>query len=286
MPTLFLDTHMWSYLVESKKYSDDQLRQARERLVEGVKRGDWEIVCSLPVLQEIIRVYRNDPQKYEAIKGLVFKTVGHRWLLDLKQRYVAELYNGGLLLPPGIYINREKRKQIERLANNKKDVIDVGDITYKEGLDFKAGQEDARKKVFADLGSADGKAPKKIAQAYEKWFANDRDLEGWVLNVLEGGVARKLFPAAKLKEFAPTEANSPSTWEYVDFRQAKVLLELGYGRAIKESDGIDADMYGCSPYYGILVTDDKGLRETASHVVNGKFELYGFEQLMQMLGIK
>src|ERR1700753_3792000 len=129
---LFLDTHAWNYLVENPNYTDDQLQQVRERLIEGVQQGDWEVVCSLPVLQEIIRVHRNDPQQYEAIKDLVFKTVGNRWLRELKERYVAELYNGGLLPPTGVYLNRDKRKQIERLVNRKKDIIDVGDITYKE----------------------------------------------------------------------------------------------------------------------------------------------------------
>lgn len=285
MARFFLDTHIWNYLVEHSSYSDAQLQQARKRLIEGVQQSDWEVVCSLPVLQEVMRVHRNDPQKYDAIKDLVFGTVGNRWLREIKERYVAELYNGGLLPSTGVYLNREKRKQIERLVNNKKDVVEVGDLTYKEGLDFKAGQEDAKLKVFTDLGSVDGKAPRKIAQAYEKWFADDRDLAGWVLKVIEGGVARKLFPASKLKGLQPTYANSPSAWQYVDFSQVKILFNLGYGRAIKESDGVDADVYGCSPYYDVLVTDDKTLKEATALIADGRFEVYSFEQFMQMLEV-
>lgn len=63
--------------------------QARERLVEGVQNGKWEIVCSLPVLQEILGVYRNNSEKYEAIRSLVFTVVGRRWLIEIKERYVA-----------------------------------------------------------------------------------------------------------------------------------------------------------------------------------------------------
>jgi hypothetical protein len=175
---------------------------------------------------------------------------------------------------------------MEALASKKKDVLDIGDATYKEGLDFKEGQEDAKKKVYIDLGSPDGKAPKKIARAYEKWFKNDRDLEGWVLKVIEGGVTRKLFPAAKLEGFKPTCANCPSAWQYVDFRQAKVLLNLGYAQAIKESDIVDADIYACNPYYDILVTDDQKFKGAINLIGGDNFAPYSFEQLLNMLGVR
>lgn len=283
MPTLFLDNNIWNYLVESNLYSDNQLQQARERLLEGVQQGDWEIVCSLPVLQEVIRVYRNDPKKYESIKNLVFEVVGNRWLIEIKERYVAELYNGELLAFTARYLDREKRRSMERLVNKKKDVIEVGDIVYQEGIDFKAGQEDARKKVFTDLGSANGVPPKKIKQAYDRWFKNDRDLEGWVFKVLEGGVTRKLISPSKLIDFLPTYVNCPSAWQYVDFRQAKILLNLGEGRAVQESDSVDADIYACSPYFDILVTEDQKFREAIDKVVGNRFEIYGFSELMKML---
>lgn len=285
MPTLFLDTHIWNYLVEKPEYTAEQLQQARERLIDGVKQGNWAIVSSLPVLQEVLAVYRQQPEKYKAIKALLFDAVTHRWLIELKDRYVAELHNGGLLLPTSRYLDREKRRKIKRLVDNKKDVVDVNEATYQEAQDFKAQQEDAKTKIFTDLGSTDGKPPKKIAQAYEKWFKNDRDLEGWVLKVLEGGVSRGLFTASKLQRFRLTSANVPSAWQYVDFRQAKILQNLGKQIAIKDSDAVDADTYGCNPYYDILVTDDKIFKEAIDLVIAGKFEVYGFKQLMHLLKI-
>jgi hypothetical protein len=283
MPTIFFDTQIWNYLVAHDDYSDDQLLKARGRLVEGVQRGEWEIVCCLPVLQELLATYRKLPAKYEAIKALLFEVVQNWWLKEIKERYVLELYSGGRLAPAGCYLDRELRRKVAALSNKKKDVVEINEVTHQEGLAYKAQQEDARKKVFTYLGSSDGKAPKKIAQAYEKWFANDRDLQGWVLKVLEGGVKRRLFPASKLKDFKPSYATVPSAWQYVDFRQAKILLNLGHLRAIKDSDAVDADIYGCSPYFDILVTEDQPFRDAIELIVDDRFELYCFKQLMSML---
>lgn len=57
----------------------------------------------------------------------------------------------------------------------------------------------ARAKVYADLGSTDDKTLKNSGKAYQRWFENDRDLPGWVLKVLEGGVTRKLYKASMLE---------------------------------------------------------------------------------------
>lgn len=283
MRTMFFDTNIWNYLIKNSQHTEAQMLQARERLVEGVRNGEWEVICSLSVLQEILGTYRKDPIKYEAIRSLVFTVVDNRWLLEIKERYVAELLNGGLMLPTSRYIGRENRRKIERLASNKKDIIDIGDITHKEALEFKDWQEEVKRKIFTDLGSSEGKPPKKIAQVYEKWFADARDLEGWVYRVLEGGVARRLFSAKKIDGFTPSHVNCPSAWQYVDFRQAKILLNLGHNTAIKSSDAVDADIYGCSPYYEVLVTEDEGFKDTIELIVSDKLEIRSFKQLMSIL---
>lgn len=285
MKTIFLDTHIWNYLFERPKYSDDQLRQARERLLEGVRNGEWEVVCSLPILQEILAIYREKPEKFEVINSLLFEAVKNHWLIELKERYVSELQSGGLLKQTDRYLDRANRRKIAALASKKKDVANINDITHQEGIDFKTQQEDARAKVYTELGSADGKTLKDSRKAYEHWFKKDRDLRGWVLKVLEGGVTRGLYKASLIKDFEPTKENSPSVWQYVDFRQAKVRLELGERRKILESDAVDADTYGCSPYYDVLVTQDKKFRDAIELVIDDEFELQNFEELMYMLGI-
>ncbi len=283
-----MDTHIWNYLVEHPNQTAVQLQQARESLLEGIREDKWEVICSLPVLQEILATYRVNPTKFKAINDLLFQAVQNHWLIELKERYVRELYNRGLLESTGRYLGRDKRKKIKILANNKKDITDINEITHQEGVDFKAQQEDARTTVYNALGSVDGKTLKNSARAYQQWFERDRDLRGWVYKALEGGVARGFYKASLLKEFTPTKYNSPSIWRYVDYRQAKVKLNLGERRRISESDAVDADIYGCSPYYDILVTQDNDFRKAIEliNINNDAFELKNFEQLMQILGVE
>ncbi|HYG84472.1 MAG TPA: hypothetical protein VD907_06380 [Verrucomicrobiae bacterium] len=139
--TFFLDNNVWNNLIESNQFTEEQLGQARQSLVEGVQQREWEVVCSLPVLQEAMRTHRENPLKYEAMKKLIFDVVGNKWLFPLNERYVAELYNGGRLPHTTRYISRDKRRQIERLVNSKKDIFDIGEAAYKEGLTFKRSKK-------------------------------------------------------------------------------------------------------------------------------------------------
>ncbi len=239
----------------------------------------------MPVLQEILAIYRNEPSKFEAINKLLFEAVQNHWLVDLKERYIRELSSGGLLKPTERYLDRRTRRCITSLASNKKDVAKINDIAYQEGIDFKAQQEDARTKVYADLGSTDGKTLNDSAKAYQRWFENNRDLQGWVHEILNASVPHGLHEASIPKGFTPTKGNSPTIWQYVDFYQAKVRLELGERRKILPSDKVDADTYACSPYYNVLVTQDKRFRETIKLVVGDSFELKDFKDFMQMLGV-
>lgn len=285
MLTLFLDTNIWNLLVENSGYNSDQLRRASDSLIGGAREGEWQIVCSLPVLQEILATYRENPTKFKAINSLLFRAVQNHWLIELNERYVRELHTGGLLETTGRYIDREKRRKIETLASKKKEITDINELTHQEGVAFKAQQEDARAKVYTALGSVDGKLLKNSGKAYQRWFESDRDLQGWVYKVLEGGVDRGLYKASVLEGFVPTKDNCPSVWRYVDFRQAKVKLNLGEQRKILPSDAVDADIYGCSPYYDILVTQDKNFRDAVELIRDGSFELQTFEQLMQLLEV-
>lgn len=285
MKIIFLDNQIWNYLIDGNStYNEDQLLRTREQLASGIKVGAWEVICSLSVLQEVLGTYRKKPDKCMSMKNLVFSIVGDRWLPDIKERYVGELHRGGLLPQTKRYISRENIRNIKDLVGNIEEIIDINDATHKEALRFKGVHTEIKSKIYTDLGSLGGNPPKGIARVYENWFSDNQNfIRELVYRVLEGGAEQELFDKKMIDDFIPSFTNSPSAWRYVEFRQAKILANIGHNMKIESGDAVDADIYGCSPYYDVLVTHDERFRKTIELIGNKKFELYDFNQFMQFL---
>ena len=78
-------------------------------------------------------------------------------------------------------------------------------------------------------------------------------------------------------------ATVPSAWLFTAFKLARLVRNLGDGRAIKAGDYLDADHVGCGVYFEILVTDDNELRETCALLKDPPFRVEGFQELVTRL---
>ena len=274
MRRIFLDTNQWNYLFESEKLSDTELRDFRERLAKKVREGEIEIVASLPVLQEIVSMARRLPEKYQQVSNYMFKIVGNKWLHPLNERYAKEVMTGEALEPTSRYLSRDMRRQIQRSASRNRDITEVGDETYKSQLDYKKINEQTRADIKRELSIGDD-AVTDFPKAYGEWWAQrDHHVDEWGRAVIDEGVKRKLISPQRAA--ATTASQVPSLTRYLLFRLAKVKLNVGNDMKIQGSDEIDADVFGCSPYVDIIVTDDKGFHRTCSlikldglQVING-----------------
>jgi hypothetical protein len=248
-----------------------------------VRNEEWQIVCSVPVLQEVMRTYHRRPGKYDEMRNLVFDAVNTGWLIDLNFRYIAELHNKGPLPITDRYLNREKRKQAKHLSAKRRVLLEVDEIAYSEALNFKAVHEDIRSGIYKHFGSLNGNPPKGMAQNYNDWFKNERDQEKWILGIIQGGIAKGKIPAKIAEGLKPSYDNCPSLWQYVSFSQVKIKLNVGGHEKIKDSDKVDADIYSCSPYYDVLYTEDSEFTKAINLIPENKIKVCNFEDLMSRL---
>jgi hypothetical protein len=166
-----------------------------------------------------------NPEKYEQMRKLVFDVVGNHWLLPLDERYVREITYGGPLPETSRYVSRNIRRKIKRLACNRSQVNDVADATHVEVESFKSDQERIRKQIFTKLGLDE--QPRNMRVEMEKWWTQ-RDLKTWVEDIVMAGV-QKGRPSAET-DYVVSETTMPSTWRFVDFKHARIRLNLGEGR--------------------------------------------------------
>jgi hypothetical protein len=273
---IFLDTQQWNYLVEGRDGVAVDVATVRESLKRMVEQGKLVVVGSLPLLQELMGAAPQNPGKYEQMRKLVFDVVGNHWLLPLDERYVREITYRGLLPETGRYVSRDRRRKIERLSRKRSQVSEIADATHSEVEKFKREQEHIRDEVLTEL--RDGQ-PQNVNMRVEmeKWWPQ-RDLKGWVKGVVTGGIERGRLPDDTT--YVVSEAEIPSAWRLVDFKQARIRLNLGENRSIGRGDYADADIYGCSAYFDVLYTDDRSLRDTCDLLGNGALELRSFNDLL------
>lgn len=252
MKRIFLDNNEWNLLVSCDCHSDDQRQAARDALKASVTGGSLVVIGSLPVLQEVMATAKRKPGKYKDLRELIFELVSNHWLIPRDLRWVEELNSGGLLPDNLCFISRGNRREMYRLSSNQRELEKFAKVTYGEGVQYKQTYEDARKKIYKDLSGAEGR-PKGLKQAYDNWWATvDREL--WVRSVIDASIERGKIKPVKVDQVSYDSL--PTLWRYVEFSLAKVKLNIGDESAIKEGDGVDADIFASTPYVDTLVTND------------------------------
>ena len=286
MITFFIDTNIWNYLIDSQYYTENQLVQVKKMLINGIEDQRWEVVCSLTVCQEILATYSQNTQKFNDMCDLLFKFVGKHWILPFEERYILEFNRGRVLNSTERFLNRKRRKEIEKLIKNKINIININEIAHETRVYSKEQKETAKKNIYKELGSSDGKKLKNSGKLYEDWFRYNRNLSGWVYESLKQNVHSGLLKESQIKDFTLTKDNVPSLWQYFDFYQAKAKVILGEKQKILESDDVDNDIYGCNSYYDVLITEDKKFSKIISGLnVDVEFEVQNFKQFMQQFGV-
>ena len=147
---VLLDNQQWNYLAAPGEYPDGAGLDADD-LGDAVRCGEIEVVGSIDILQEIIESARTRAVKYGRMIGLFFEFVGRRVLIPLNDRHPREAGDGGLLSDGRGYLSRDDRRQLERLANNRRDVVHVADDLYAEKTSFAHQETVLRQKMRQKL---------------------------------------------------------------------------------------------------------------------------------------
>jgi hypothetical protein len=271
---LYLDTNQWNHLVQHVDFSPGTLSQARVDLRRAVGDGQFEVVGSLPLLQEVVETYPALPDKYEAMCAEMFEVIAHRWLKPLDQRHVAEANNAGLLSDPNRYLSRDIRRKLTALARRRADIEWIAERTHEEVTRATEEQDRLKPQVLAELA----KHGDHTAQGIRAWWA-DVDIDDLVRDVVAEGVRRKLVPDG----VQPIRDAVPSAWLFTAFKMARLARSLGEGRAIKRGDYMDAEHAAAGAYFDVLVTDDQELRETCV-LLDPPFTIEGFKELLVRIG--
>lgn len=272
MPTLFLDTQVWNYLVEPDWSSSAGVSSAR--LLKAI--DGWDVVSSVELVQELMGTLRSDRAKYRRMIDLMQGRVGPRVLHPLNNRHIAEAQSGGLMATAQRYVNRDLRRDLWREARTATSVREIADLAYAESTEYKAREEEIRAKVLADLTDAgEDTRPRRL----RAWYAQ-MDIDEWVRAIAQRGVERGLFTTEVNEDCGPTRY--PSAWMFTAFRLARLPDTLGEGRSIKGSDLADAHHISCDPYVDLVVSNDRPLARTVDLMLDRGISL-GFATLDDFL---
>jgi hypothetical protein len=68
----------------------------------------------------------------------------------------------------------------------------------------------------------------------------------------------------------------------MSYKHARIKLNYGGLRSIRDTDYFDSDHYGCTPYVDVLFTDDSSFRETIDLIGNPRDRVYDFAELVEL----
>jgi hypothetical protein len=274
---LYLDTQQWNYLVEHEGSQPRLLRDARRCLRDAVTSGRVEIVGSLPLAQEISRTRHGNPAKFRAMRNLVLATVGHRWLRPLNERAVAESWSGPLP-ERSRYLLPTDATQMHRVLNDPREVEIIARATRAEVDEFVRTSREIRGRVEAILLAA---GSEDLPSEVSRWWESGR-VDEWVADILVGGVGQGGATSPRFD--GPMRKAVPSVWSFIAFKMARIKLNLGDARRIEAGDYFDAEHYGASPYFEVLVTDDRRFAETVA-MIPQPVDVRDFDWLLTELGV-
>lgn len=246
--------------------------------ISAVSRHEVAIVSTAPLLQEIIGAERHHPGKYAIMRDLMFRTTGSRWLKPLNERHTNEAIRGGLLPIGHRYLNREFRRDLEKMAKRREDIKWVADAVHDQINEFKTKQERIRSLARAELADGVPLDDADLRKNMNEWWAG-LDIASWVRDMAEAGVTKGLFPPGDscLRDI---RSSYPSVWHFTSFKLARIKLNLGDRRAIHPSDYVDAEHYACGAYFDVLVTDDRAFRHTADIIPDCPFAIEGHDEFV------
>lgn len=277
MPTVvdhfFLDTNQWNYLCDPPAVRSESAGLLQQRLLSAVREDHIAVVSSVPVLEELMGTQRSNPAKYSEMSDLIFRVIGRRWLLPLDQRYVLEARHGGLLPEHLRYLPRSIRRRMRDAAARRETAQLIGNEVHAQVGNFKNDQEEIRKKLRIEVGT---EGATRFRETINRWWNPEVVVPEWVGDLIGSAVAQGRVPS---KARADREG-APSTWCFVSYKLARIKLNLAENRSIKESDYLDADHYSGGPYYDVLVTDDKALRETCGLIPDTPCALETFDEFV------
>jgi hypothetical protein len=277
---VLLDNQQWNYLAAPGEYPDGAGLDADD-LGDAVRCGEIEVVGSIDILQEIIESARTRAVKYGRMIGLFFEFVGRRVLIPLNDRHPREAGDGGLLSDGRGYLSRDDRRQLERLANNRRDVVHVADDLYAEKTSFAHQETVLRQKMRQKLNDEieDFRFPKPQA-----WF-DATDLDDWVASVVHAGVERGRYGVESVEPVS--YSRYPSAYSFVAARLARVILVNAEGRRVNPSDLADAHHLAAGPYVDLIVSDDKGMLDAhALFADRVSFKVLTSKQFSELTGVR
>jgi hypothetical protein len=253
---VYLDTHQWSYFARP---ATSVVGFDVNALVDGASRGEFEIVGSVDIVQELVAgVEGLDDSDVEAIVGeqvrLLLRLAGPRLLRCFEERLPMESANGGTLPVRRRFLPANQKDELRRLLSDHGELRKVAAEFRQQKTNFEDKCTVIRDRLVNEL-SASGEAANEAG--WVEW-AQTSDRAEWVDETLRAAPAGSPSPKESRLDHA---IRFPSLWRFISYQQIRVALTTGGKRKIKGSDLADARHVAASAYYDVLVTDDRALRD-------------------------
>ncbi len=284
MRTYYLDTNILSYcagLSPMLGWDDNRLLTLRETLARQIKDGRVRVFGSVYHLEEASRIpATRDPTARRRFFDNFWDTVGNCFVLQTSARVPKEATLQRHLNEDELFVGPSERQSLRARSRNNT-VLDATARRVETQLDAKVNDlRGRRERVLGEFEhSYAGKTPAVVTR--EWWADAEAHIDDWTLDYLNGEAER--LSLAKPVTLAPRSQRT--AWTMHAFHMARIVLNVGLGRQIGPGDSYDAHHFAAACYTDVLVSCDKGMKETVELGPAPRPPVITFDDFAAELGI-